>query len=257
MKKLLIDIGSTSVKFAESERDGEISEVRKNPFPPKLAVARPFYEVSREEIVYLVKGIIRSSAAEEVYISTQMHGWLLGDKAGKALTEYVSWQDKRAGLRPYGFSLSPEHGVGLKDNLPRAAVRVTQELYPGIEAGAGTFFTLGSYLVYRLTGKNVTHITDAAASGYYNCITCERDKDASLLDLPRAYQGIECAGEYEGKRIYTPVGDQQASVLGAAGTRIAIYSIWVRRGRCAPLRPDLQREITNRGRIFTEKRFVR
>ena len=94
MKKLLIDIGSTSVKWAETSERDNIVKVRKIPFPPKLCgKPSPFYEVSREAIISGVKEIVRASSARNVYISTQMHGWLLGDGCGNALTEYVSWRD--------------------------------------------------------------------------------------------------------------------------------------------------------------------
>ena len=159
MKNLLIDIGSTSVKWAETSERENIVKVRKIPFPPKLCgKPSPFYEVSREAIISGVKEIVRASSARNVYISTQMHGWLLGDGCGNALTEYVSWRDKRGGLRPYAFSLAPEHGVGLKPNLPRASVRVTEELYPEIKEKAKVFFTLGSYVAFRLTGLSLIHI---------------------------------------------------------------------------------------------------
>ncbi|MFQ7700407.1 MAG: FGGY family carbohydrate kinase [Coriobacteriales bacterium] len=218
MKNLLIDIGSTSVKWAETSERENIVKVRKIPFPPKLCgKPSPFYEVSREAIISGVKEIVRASSARNVYISTQMHGWLLGDGCGNALTEYVSWRDKRGGLRPYAFSLAPEHGVGLKPNLPRASVRVTEELYPEIKEKAKVFFTLGSYVAFRLTGRNATHITDAAASGFFNAVTAR--PDSCGLKLPEAVLDVEQIGTYEGKRIFSPVGDQQAAILGSGAKR--------------------------------------
>ena len=218
MKYLCIDIGSTSKKYAESENGSFPEKVNKTPFPEALPLPEPFYEADAEKIFSIVKDIIDSSSAQAVMFSVQMHGYLLADKNGKLLTRYISWRDKRAGLKPYGFTLSPEHGVGLKANLPRASVKVTAELFPEIAKNASVFFTLGSYLSFRLTGNNVTHITDAAASGFYNCITGKEDFNATdypvKLELPVAYMNVRVAGFYNGKSIFTPVGDQQATILG-------------------------------------------
>lgn len=218
MKYLCIDIGSTSIKYAESENGSFPEKVNKTPFPEALPLPEPFYEADAEKIFSIVKDIIDSSSAQAVMFSVQMHGYLLADKNGKLLTRYISWRDKRAGLKPYGSTLSPEHGVGLKANLPRASVKVTAELFPEIAKNAAVFFTLGSYLAFRLTGNNVTHITDAAASGFYNCITGRVDFDEKdypvKLSLPTAFTEVKPAGVYNGKTIYTPVGDQQATILG-------------------------------------------
>lgn len=218
MKYLCIDIGSTSIKYAESENGKLPEKVLKTPFPEPLPLPEPFYEADAEKIFSIVKKIIDSSSAEAVMFSVQMHGYILADKRGGLLTGYISWRDKRAGLKPYGFSLSPEHGVGLKNNLPRASVMVTATLFPEIAKVAEVFYTLGSYLAFRLTGNNVTHITDAAASGFYNCITGRTDFDEKnypvKLSLPTAFTEVKTAGVYNGKTIYTPVGDQQATILG-------------------------------------------
>ncbi len=218
MKYLCIDIGSTSIKYAESENGKLPEKVSKTPFPEPLPLPEPFYEADAEKIFSIVKKIIDSSSAEAVMFSVQMHGYVLADKRGGLLTGYISWRDKRAGLKPYGFSLSPEHGVKLKYNLPRASVIVTAMLFPEIAKEAEVFYTLGSYLAFRLTGNNVTHITDAAASGFYNCITGRVDFDEKdypvKLSLPTAFTEVKPAGVYNGKTIYTPVGDQQATILG-------------------------------------------
>ena len=126
-----------------------------------------------------------------------------------ARIEYVPEHIRRAAFE--------EHGVGLKPNLPRASVRVTEELYPEIKEKAKVFFTLGSYVAFRLTGRNATHITDAAASGFFNAVTAR--PDSCGLKLPEAVLDVEQIGTYEGKRIFSPVGDQQAAILGSGAKR--------------------------------------
>ncbi len=215
-RKLLIDVGSSSVKWAETSVGYGLTKGGSVPFPDRMVSEEPFYEVPREKVISVVREIVDGSDAESVFISVQMHGWLLADGEGNALTEYVSWRDGRGGLLPYGFGLSPENGVKLKPNLPRASVAVTEKLFPEKTAKAKKFFTLGSYIAYRLTGRNVTHITDAAASGFYNARTAE--PVSCRLELPEATRGVEVAGDYRGKRVFTPVGDQQAAIFGSGAS---------------------------------------
>ena len=70
-------------------------------------------------------------------------------------------------------------------------------------------------MVYKLTGKNTTHITDAAASGFFN--VKERVCDKVEFKLPCATYEVLSVGKYKNTVIFTPVGNQQASVLGAVG----------------------------------------
>ena len=214
-RMLLVDVGSTSVKWRESGPSG-IGGVGKTPFPARLDLPEPFWEVKAEQIVRIVKDILRRSEAAFVLISTQMHGWLLGDGKGNILTNYISWQDRRAGLFPYPFVLPAEYGVGLKENLPRASVAATEKLCPELFSRAKEFFTLGSFLSWMLTGQNMTHLTDAAASGFFQVRTLE--PVSCGLRLPKVAAELTAVGSYEGKTIFTPVGDQQASVCGAGGT---------------------------------------
>ncbi len=214
MKALLIDVGSTSVKWAETNGK-TIGRVARCPFPSKLPLSEPFVEMNPAEIARIIREIADGSTADCILISTQMHGWLLADEREKLVTNYISWQDTRGGLKQLPFALSARHGVGVKPNLPRASVAVTRSLFPNVAEKAKIFYTLGSYLAWLLTGNNATHITDAAASGYYDTVTCRAD--ACDLSLPIAYACLIPIGTYRGKTVYPPVGDQQASVSGAGG----------------------------------------
>ena len=64
MKYLSIDIGSTSIKYAESENGKLPEKVSKTPFPEPLPLPEPFYEADAEKIFSIVKKIIDSSSAE-------------------------------------------------------------------------------------------------------------------------------------------------------------------------------------------------
>ena len=215
MKDLLIDVGSTNIKYCLSN-NGEIGKVFKVAFPDKLNLPEPFFEVDAYEILNIILDIINESRAERVLFSTQMHGWLLGDKTGKLITNYVSWQDTRAKNFNKELNLTAKSGVSLKANLPRASVLVTLENNIQIKNNAKVFYTLGSFIAYSLTGNNQTHITDGAPSGYYRVTDLKEYSDG--LVLPKITNQVECVGVYNNKKIYTPIGDQQSSILGANAT---------------------------------------
>lgn len=199
---LYLDLGSTSIKW---QRGGE-RETHKTDFPAPFLDCPPRYETDCGQILSVVRNIITKASPARVFFSVQMHGYVLL-KGGKAVTGYVSWRDERGAALTPTFSLTEEYGVRIKPNLPRLSLQAQ-------EADGDEFCTLGSFLAYMLTGNNRTHITDAAASGFYN--VRKRTRDESVYRLPEAEYGVCSVGRYEGCEIFTPVGDQQAAVLGAA-----------------------------------------
>lgn len=201
---LLMDVGSSNIKwkiYEEGKGTGEGSI----PFPAPLRDEYPYFEVDGEESIGCVQKIIRLFSPSRTFFSVQMHGYILL-KNGKPVTPYISWRDKRGeGITPH-FSITQEYGVSLKPNLPRLSLQT-------LHTDADSFCTLGSFLSYCLTGRNETHITDAAASGFFNVKL--KSIDECRLYLPEASFYVKEIGRYASSRIYTPTGDQQASVLGA------------------------------------------
>lgn len=196
---LYIDVGSTNIKWTYGETAGKL------PFPAASDAAYPHYEVCADEIFSAVSNLIDRHRPRRVFFSVQMHGYVLL-KSGREATGYISWRDERAaGLTP-DFALTEEYGVGIKPNLPRLSLQAQL-------AEADEFCTLGSYLVYRLTGNNQTHITDGAASGFFNVV--KRTADSCEYILPEVFYSVKEVGRYGTSAIFTPVGDQQAAVLGA------------------------------------------
>ena len=196
---LYIDIGSTNIKWSHGKTAGKI------PFPAAFDAAYPRYEVRADEIFSIVLNLIDTHRPQRAFFSVQMHGYVLL-KEGREATGYISWRDARGKDLPPDFALTEEYGVRIKPNLPRLSLQAQS-------VAADEFCTLGSYLVYRLTGKNTTHVTDAAASGFYNVKTGARD--ACRYRLPEAVYRVQEAGRYKDTAVFSPVGDQQASVLGA------------------------------------------
>ncbi|MDR1094382.1 MAG: hypothetical protein LBL66_09580 [Clostridiales bacterium] len=208
---LLIDVGSTSIKWAIG--GGPVSS---RPFPASRSKP-PLYEVDPAEIVRAVTEIIDGARPRitSVYFSVQMHGYVLCGDGNRPVTGYISWRDRRSALlkEPPAVSLALRSGTAVKANLPLVSVLALKSLDPDAFARAREFYTLGSYIVYRLTGRNASHITDAAASGFYD-VSGKRRNHNLPLKLPDALTAVSTVGTYKNVGIYTPVGDQQAAICG-------------------------------------------
>ena len=226
---LALDLGSTYTKCALLDENGVLKSCQKASPPPIDGEDGARYEIDVDEYMRQAEELLmqmRDSDTVGVLISTQMHGFVLADAKGRPLTPYISWQD-RVGERnlPWisaalGREATRAAGVPLKANLALCALlgRVREGLRL---PGNAWFHTLGGYLIFRLTGEHVCHMTNAAptgladvrAGGWNRALLRTAGLDG--LALPR----IECAlapvGKWRGLAVYPDLGDQQACALGA------------------------------------------
>lgn len=209
MKDLLIDVGSTFIKYAFSG-EGSFSSGR-IPFPERMPMDAGCYFVEREAIERAITAIVdkgKTAGCERLFFSVQMHGFLWRKKDG-SLSHYVSWRDKSGDTTDERFASIDFHALGtaLKRNLPLCKQSLWGE---GIE-----FFTLGSYLSYFLTGSNATHLTDACASGFFDAETGKPISYASDIKMPRVHLDVSLVGMHGPLAVYSPCGDHQVSFLGS------------------------------------------
>lgn len=222
MMCLLIDVGSTTLKSAVYDtRGGEKGDVRKCPFPGPIRKEPPFFEVDAEAILAAIRTLIDGAMPlDAICLSVQMHGYLLGDASGKAITPYISWQDERSLCLPedrrYPFPLPASRGVSKKPNLPLAGLHMMRSEQPALFRHAARAYSLGSYIAQALTGRNAAHITDLAPMGVYDAHSGAPEASGlPTLAFPQALTAFAPIGTHRGARIYAPVGDQQASTLGS------------------------------------------
>ena len=210
MKALLIDVGSTFIKYSVYDYKNGILFFDKTPFPQPLVNDGTRFIVSRTELCNKIFNIFELTEKYECSValfSVQMHGYVAKMKDG-SLSEYVSWRDKSGDQSQKKFEgvNFNDFGLSIANNLPVTKLdgESTQE-----------FFTLGSYLSYILTGNNATHITDAFASGFYFSPEGKPNSFAKDISMPTVCNGIEEVGDYNGMKILCAFGDHQISFLGS------------------------------------------
>lgn len=190
----------------------------------------------------IIQGIIEKCAEMTadiggILFSTQQHGCVLHHPE-RAADTYISWQDTRclktnpatgqSYLEELSKLLPPE--VMLKTGVPVKPALALCNLYTLFQEEALSrqgdirVYTLGSYVIEKLTGNNICHITNAAPLGFVNLY--EGCWDAEILErtgldfirLPEITADIICCGTYKTRTLTLPVypdlGDVQTSVYG-------------------------------------------
>lgn len=246
---LLVDLGATYVKVAVLRHDEGIVAESNSPFPPFASLDGPYRTVDPAVVVAAVEAAIASvlplaENPERILLSGQMHGWTLTDEHNVPHLPLVTWQDKRALLARNGTpyldqlrnTLPPEvwHAAGneLRSGLPVAGIYATD--LTAID-GRLRAHSLLSWVAAALTGKPefVQHITDAAASGMFDLRVESWSEQITAfvgarLVLPRVSWTPEVVGIHRasGAAVFTPVGDQQAALLGAGiGDEVTAFNI--------------------------------
>lgn len=237
---LLVDVGATYIKVAVLRDDENIFAENKFEFPPFSSLDGPYRTVDPTVALAAVEAAIASvlpgaDNPERILLSGQMHGWTLTDEHNVPQLPLATFQDNRA--------LSPRNGSSYLDELRNAQPSETwlaagNELRSGLPV-AGIYATdltafdgplrvhsLLSWVAAALTGAPafVQHLTDAAASGMFDLKAGSWSEPIAALvggrtrlRLPRVSSALEVVGIHpaSGAAVFTPVGDQQAALLGA------------------------------------------
>ncbi|MBO5714090.1 MAG: hypothetical protein J6R83_01545 [Clostridia bacterium] len=210
MKALLIDVGSTFIKYSVYSQANGILVAERTPFPEPLVNDGTRFIVSRktlEDKIFAVLENCKEFGYSAMFLSVQMHGYVARLYDG-TLTEYVSWRDKSGDKNQQKFKNVNfnEYGLSIDNNLPVTKIdgSIVKE-----------FYTLGSYIAYILTGNNATHITDAFASGLYYSPSGEPNQFANGMVMPKVCLTTQVVGEYNGAKVICAFGDHQISVLGS------------------------------------------
>lgn len=164
---------------------------------------------------------------DRIGVTGQMHGILYLDKDGDPVSPLYTWQDGRGeeAFSPgetYAQHLSRLTGYSLATGFGMVThyYNLKQNLVP---RKAAVFCTIHDYIAMILAGKTrpVTESSDAASFGLFDVQKGAFDLDAlekagmDVRYLPELATS-PCIGAYCGRiPVYTAIGDNQASFLGA------------------------------------------
>ena len=244
MKYITVDLGSTFIKAGLFDAEANQQIARKKYLTParKTEKGSMYYENRAEEFVEIVKRIIREFAGmapdtEGILFSTQQHGCVISHPQ-LAEDIYISWQDTRClkAMADTNISYLEElrkrfsrkdmevNGVYIQPALALCNLYALFEEEKLSRKQDTRIDTLGSYIIRKLTGNEICHITNAAPMGFADILinTWRRDMLAEIgldfIHLPGITKELECCGTYqEGNisvQVFPDVGDVQTSVYG-------------------------------------------
>lgn len=245
MKLIGLDIGTSFIKGAVLDLDRlRLLHVRRVPFPEAIPGLPPLYrEFDPRHIIEAVRSLLAgllplADPCAGIVMCSQMHGVVLMDGAGRARSNFCTWQDQRV-LLPHPSGTGSYFDVLRRRLEPESVRRLGNELRPGLPVGTLFWYAeqetierglipaaLPDFVIATLCGTTPqTELTNAAAHGLLDLEHGAWHEGAlSALGLDRfampplrrhgAIAGtLDIAGR--GVPFYTPVGDYQCALLGA------------------------------------------
>lgn len=232
-----IDIGTTSVSAVILDKGKRCRAAASQAHRADIATPPDRSEQNPDKILKTTDRVIAAlplklrSHVKAIGVTGQMHGLLLLDRQGRALTHLITWQDRRCLTNGLISSLQQKSGYALDSGYGLATLawlKANQQL-PRQTFSA---VTIADYLIVRLTGSTNPAIDVTNAAGW-GCFDLEQRRwdDAALrrLDIPSAWLPpvVPCgtlAGGLLAKKavpwrvpagipIAVALGDNQASLL--------------------------------------------
>lgn len=236
MKVMGIDIGTTSVGLSVLDRQTR-RQVKAETIPGGsfIRTNRPWEKLQKvdeieKKVIDAVQELLSEfKDIEAIGLTGQMHGILYIDRKGICVSPLYTWQDGRGGRKDFeGKSLTEEiytktgihvySGYGWVTHLYNQRKNLVPET-------AASFCTIADYIGMRLTGREspLIHSSMAASFGFFDLekgqFRTDLLKDLGVTGdiLPDTTTKVAPLGKFRGIPVYTAIGDNQASVLGAAG----------------------------------------
>ena len=175
---------------------------------------------------------VRANEVVGIGITGQMHGVLLVNSDLEPQTNLITWRDQRAQNSEFRIRHSKKTGSPLHRGYGGATLRWLAENGKLSEGAAA--LTIADYVAAHLTGIIATEATHAASWGIFNLQ--EGVWDAELVDrlgidkdvLPTVHSAAMPLGNIRSAlaqqlglgnnvQVCSPLGDNQASIIGAAG----------------------------------------
>ncbi|WP_304451589.1 glycerol kinase GlpK [Nocardiopsis sp. YSL2] len=239
-----IDQGTTSSRCILFDRDGRIVSVdqreHRQIFPQPGWVEHDAMEIwANVEVVVknaLQKSDITPDQVAAIGITNQRETTVVWDReTGEPVHNAIVWQDTRTGdlVRELGGDQGQDRfretcGLPLATYFSGPKLRWLLDNVEGLrgraERGEVLFGTMDTWIIWKLTGRHVTDVTNASRTMLMNLHTLEWDAgvleamDIPAAVLPEIRSSSEVYGESRGYLAGTPVasslGDQHAALFG-------------------------------------------
>ncbi|HJE61029.1 MAG TPA: glycerol kinase GlpK [Nocardiopsis listeri] len=239
-----IDQGTTSSRCILFDQDGRIVSVdqreHRQIFPKPGWVEHDALEIWTNVEAVVQKSLEKSDISPDeiaaIGITNQRETTLIWDKeTGEPVYNAIVWQDTRTDdlARELGGEegqdrFRPKCGLPLATYFSGPKIRWLLDNVEGVreraDRGELLFGTMDTWLIWKLTGKHITDVTNASRTMLMNLETLAWDEEilaamdipASLL--PQIRSSSEVYGESNGYLAGTPVasslGDQHAALFG-------------------------------------------
>lgn len=185
----------------------------------------------------LGQGLFSSEDVDGIAVTGQMHGVLLIDEFCRPVTNLITWRDRRADNQAarIGEKYAKSNGCGLRGGYGGASLALLGcegRIKSGYKA-----LSISDYLCCVLSGCAASEPTHAASWGIFDITDGKwNEKIIDELSIPRAVlprlnptSGVlgniipaiaDELGLSHKAAVYSPIGDNQAAVIGARGTAI-------------------------------------
>jgi glycerol kinase len=245
---LALDQGTTSSRAILFDRSGRPRGIAQQEFPQHFPqpgwVEHDAADIWQSQLA-CARQVLREAGVgagqiAAIGIANQRETTVLWDRAsGQALAPAIVWQDRRTAdacelLRAQGRAELIQQATGLELDAYFSATKLAWLLdhVPGAREralrGELAFGTIDSWLVFKLTGRHVTDVSNASRTMLFNIN--EMRWDHGLLDLfdipfallPEVVSSSELVGHADARWFGQPVpvagiaGDQQAATFGQA-----------------------------------------
>lgn len=239
-----IDQGTTSSRCIVFDAHGAIAAVAQKEH--RQIFPRPgWVEHDAQEIWANVNGVVAAAMAKlgigpadlaAVGITNQRETTVLWEKAtGRPIANAIVWQDTRTDkLAAEIGGAAGQDRLRQKTGLPLATyfsgpkirwlLDNTEGARAAAERGEILFGTMETWLIWKLTGRHVTDVTNASRTLLMNLATLDWDDDLlAAVGVPRAVlpeirSSSEvygtATGVLEGVAVASALGDQQAALFG-------------------------------------------
>ncbi|MEU4324813.1 glycerol kinase GlpK [Nonomuraea dietziae] len=228
-----IDQGTTSSRCIVFDQGGNIISVAQREH--RQIFPRPgWVEHDAAEIWEAVRAVLDDAVGgldiAALGITNQRETTVVWDRlTGEPVSPAIVWQDTRTDGLIRSLAGSEElfrerAGLPLTTYFSGPKLRWLLEETPGLrgraERGEVLFGTVDSWLIWKLTGRHVTDVTNASRTLMMNIHTLAWDDDLlAVLDVPRAMlpeirPSVEVYGHHRGIPVASALGDQQAALFG-------------------------------------------